>query len=58
MSIRNVARWAIRDCIECGYPSTDGSALSTECLMDSPTNYLFGYVQESGYTYTIFKKWI
>lgn len=43
MSIHNVARWALRDCIECGYSST-------ECLMDSPTDYLFGYVQVSGYT--------
>jgi hypothetical protein len=50
MSIHNFARGAIRDCIECGYLSTDGSPLSTECLMDSPTHYLFGYVKESGYT--------
>ena len=41
MRIRNVARWARGDCIECGYLSTDDRPLSTECLMDAPSNYCF-----------------
>lgn len=38
MSIRNIARWAIGDRIECGYLSTDDSPLSTEPLIDPPSN--------------------
>jgi len=33
MSIRNVARWARRDFIGCGYSSSDDSPLSTEPLI-------------------------
>jgi hypothetical protein len=39
MSILNVACNDLRDVIECGYSSTDDRPLSTEPLIDLPSNY-------------------